>query len=470
MFSDPSVETRLEAWKMAWNGFKERPVLGWGQENFIGIYTVNPIRSVDKPVIWSDRAHNIVIHWLINAGLLGLLSYLLIFGYAFYLLFKNFRRSLIKRPEFAVIFTAIAAYFFQNLFTFDTISTYIIYFALLAYIDNLDPVKSGKYFQPKVNVEPVKKGLKTVVTTFIALSIFLVAAFHLHYKPVRESRITQRISTSFPEYESFFAVTDDFNRALSYNTFGDTEVRGIMLSAVSKIIKHGLFTSEGALRLIQRTAEELEEGITDNRHNLRYLSRVIKFYQNIAYREDFFIPKTKALIYDCISKNPEYHWLYFALADMYVFEGDYENAFTAIQNVVSRDPLDDSKQIKLALAAILTGREDVLMRTLENVKKMRSHGSPDLRFDKDTLFSKSEIYSFARTYREIKDYVKALKYYKDLIALSPDEAIYHIEAAKLFLELGDKANALIEAEKASKFDVFNNFTEDINEITGSVND
>ncbi len=75
------LKPRLDSWKMAWNGIKERPLLGWGQENFIGIYTVNPIPFKGEQV-WTDRAHNIVIEWLINAGILGLLSYMAILGSA----------------------------------------------------------------------------------------------------------------------------------------------------------------------------------------------------------------------------------------------------------------------------------------------------------------------------------------------------------------------------------------------------
>ncbi|HBH61322.1 MAG TPA: hypothetical protein DDX85_06200, partial [Nitrospiraceae bacterium] len=59
IFSDASVQTRFRAWKFAWAGFKERPVLGWGQENFIGVYTARPI-PLTEGQIWVDRAHNIV--------------------------------------------------------------------------------------------------------------------------------------------------------------------------------------------------------------------------------------------------------------------------------------------------------------------------------------------------------------------------------------------------------------------------
>jgi len=134
MFSDNSVKARINSWQMAWNGIKQRPVLGWGQENFIGIYTVNPIPFKGEQ-IWADRAHNIIIEWLVNAGILGLTSYLIIFGSAMQMVRKKYNKKVLSQEETVAIITAFLVYFIQNLFTFDTINTYFIFFALLAYVD-----------------------------------------------------------------------------------------------------------------------------------------------------------------------------------------------------------------------------------------------------------------------------------------------------------------------------------------------
>lgn len=153
-FSDPSVMFRLKAWEVAWAGIKERPVLGWGQENFISVYTINPPPFGEALMV---RPHNIILEWLINAGFLGFFSYLAIFCYAFHVVWKTFRKDLITKTEAVILITALTVYFIQNLFIFDTINTYLIFFALLAYIDKLDWNYSRKpYLKTDYDIKKLK--------------------------------------------------------------------------------------------------------------------------------------------------------------------------------------------------------------------------------------------------------------------------------------------------------------------------
>ena len=482
MFSDSSVQTRFKAWNQAWNGIKERPVLGWGQENFVGVYTVNPITFVNAP-IWLDRGHNIVVDWLINAGVLGLLSYLSIFGAAFYVLRKGYQKKAVSKNAAFVIASGLAAYFIQNLFTFDTINTYLFFFALLAYIDNIDNTKNAPDLKDVINRERSK--IKSAGITLLALLIFAPAVYYLNYKPIKESQLSIRISSSFQKKYSFSDVLDEFNNALSLRTFGDADVRERMRYVSEKIISLELFNREGALRFIQKTVEELEKGIAINRYDLKYLTDVITFYKSVAIYEPAFIPGTEALISKCINLNPEYQWLYMALADIQVLKKDYENAFLNVKRVTDWDPENDKKQLKLALAAIYASKKDVVKNALENIKKIRTAKNKDIASGRETVFSAGELYDIALVYLDVKNFHKALQYYKELFTvLSYEDKLYavrdfrfrkpaikaklHIETAKIYLALGDKDNAVTEAEKAMELDP-ENFTGEAEELIYSLN-
>ena len=71
--------SRFTIWSMAIEGFKEHPVLGWGQENFNYVFNkyYKPSLYADEP--WFDRAHDIFFDWLIAGGILGLVGYLSMF-------------------------------------------------------------------------------------------------------------------------------------------------------------------------------------------------------------------------------------------------------------------------------------------------------------------------------------------------------------------------------------------------------
>jgi tetratricopeptide (TPR) repeat protein len=445
------VKTRLNAWKIAWNGIKEKPILGWGQENYIALYTVSQIPAFEGHVM-IDRAHNILIDWIINAGLLGLFSYLLIFGYVLYCIWAIFLQKRITKPVFVTLFTALIVYFIQNLFTFDTINTYLLYFALLAYIDRFEIQHSDSDSNSKVNIVHNNKLLKTFIVTFLALLLISFLTYYINYMPIKVSRLSARISNDFPQYKSFLKLEDDFNEALSYETFGSTDIRIRMKMASTQIMKYNLFGVEGALNFIQRAAEELKKGIIENYHNLDYLSHLISFYHRIALIEPLFIVETEELIKQCIRLNPYYEEFYFRLAEVYFLKKDYERAFTIIDKAVAQDTLNDRKQLKLAEAAILVLKQDVAEEALEKVRKIRIAENTEIASGMKPVFSVNELYHIAKKYVEIRNFSKALKFYKEIIIILPDDALYHYEVAKIYLELGDKFNAKKEAERASELD------------------
>jgi len=82
-FTTKTFEDRMTIWKMAFDGWKERPILGWGPENFIQVFDRDFNIKYFKPAegfgAWFDRAHSIYLDYLVETGILGLLSYLGIF-------------------------------------------------------------------------------------------------------------------------------------------------------------------------------------------------------------------------------------------------------------------------------------------------------------------------------------------------------------------------------------------------------
>lgn len=122
-------ETRFRIWNIALQGFLERPLLGWGQGNFISVFGkyYNPQLYNQEP--WFDRTHNIVFDWLIAGGILGLLAYLLLFGSVVW----AFVIGKFGRLEKAVVLGLLAGYFVNNLFVFDNLMSYILFIALAAW-------------------------------------------------------------------------------------------------------------------------------------------------------------------------------------------------------------------------------------------------------------------------------------------------------------------------------------------------
>jgi tetratricopeptide (TPR) repeat protein len=324
----------------------------------------------------------------------------------------------------------------------------------LAYIDKIDAKNETKDFNVKINNVSKHIKLKKLCVTFSAFLILSFIVYYANYKPIKASRLSVRISNSFPLYKSFSRLEDDFNEALSYETFGSTDIKRSMAAASSQIIKNKLFSFEGALDFIQRTAEELIKDMPDNYYNLDYIMHTVNLYYDIARFEPSFINVAEKLIKDCMEINPYYEGLYFRLADVYLLKKDYESAFSIIKKTVG-NTRNDRKQLRLAELAILASREDVAVRALEKVENIRRRRNADIYADKKIYYSEHELYMLAKAYREAANYHKALEYFQAIVELFPDNAQYHFEISQIYLKLGDKIKAAIEAKKAAGLDPLN---------------
>ena len=146
--SDATAQTRFWVWNEAWKGFLERPLLGWGPENFTPVFDkfFNPQFYVpgQNSETWFDRAHSVFFDYLVETGILGLLSYLAIF-FTFYWEFikKTYKnvlnnehagqhRTLIALRD-GLIFVMPIAYLVQGVAIFDVLPMYLCLFLFLAF-------------------------------------------------------------------------------------------------------------------------------------------------------------------------------------------------------------------------------------------------------------------------------------------------------------------------------------------------
>lgn len=123
---------RKMIWGMALEGIKEKPLFGWGQDNFGQVFAKHYDPNMYAREHWFDRSHNVFLDWWIAAGTLGLLAYLSFFVFAAWLLFS--KKTAMTIVERAVLLGLLTAYFIHNLFVFDNLTSYILFFLLLAYI------------------------------------------------------------------------------------------------------------------------------------------------------------------------------------------------------------------------------------------------------------------------------------------------------------------------------------------------
>lgn len=135
--SGDSAQTRLWTWGSAWKGFKERPILGWGPENFSAVFDkyFDPRHFVPgkSTETWFDRAHSVYFDYLVETGPLGILSYLSIFAVMIVGFLKSSFRASHSVVETALIISLPIGYLAQGVAIFDVLPMYINLFAVFAF-------------------------------------------------------------------------------------------------------------------------------------------------------------------------------------------------------------------------------------------------------------------------------------------------------------------------------------------------
>lgn len=126
-FTTQTFEHRTIMWGIAYQGFKERPLLGWGPENYIQVFDrhFDPHYYVPGQPFgaWFDRAHSIIFDYLVETGALGLFAYLSIFFVFFWQLWRMRKSGVVTRSPAieSVLLGLIVAYLVQGVVLFDVL-------------------------------------------------------------------------------------------------------------------------------------------------------------------------------------------------------------------------------------------------------------------------------------------------------------------------------------------------------------
>jgi O-antigen ligase/tetratricopeptide (TPR) repeat protein len=132
-----STGTRFIAWDIAWKGFLERPLTGWGFDAFHILFNkkYNPVSlEYGYYETWFDRAHNTVLDTLSMTGIFGFITYFAIFATLFYVVWRAYKKSWIDLPVAAVFVALPIGYFVQNLFVFDHPAAFSMSYLLYALV------------------------------------------------------------------------------------------------------------------------------------------------------------------------------------------------------------------------------------------------------------------------------------------------------------------------------------------------
>src|SRR3989344_5726568 len=239
--SNSDAQARFMVWNMAWQGFKERPILGWGQEGFNFVFNKYYNPDMYGREQWFDRTHSILFDWLVAGGILGFLGYYSILVMAF-LYIWGFKKIPDSKFNFSVTEKALltgllAAYWFQNVFVFDNVVSYILFFSFLAYLHSDRSINIKKI----ESLPAVSEGDANRFYTPIVIIVLIVVLWFVNVKNILTSADLIKALSGQPG--GITKNLEYFQSALNRGSFADQEIREQLMQAATNVVS----SSNGAV-------------------------------------------------------------------------------------------------------------------------------------------------------------------------------------------------------------------------------
>jgi O-antigen ligase/tetratricopeptide (TPR) repeat protein len=337
---------RSTIWKMAWEGVKERPVLGWGQSNFNYVFNENFDPSLYAAESWFDRTHNIFFDWLIAGGIVGLIAYFSIFFAALYYLFwvPIFRKN--ESPDFdvlerGVLLGLLAGYLIHNLVVFDNIISYIFYGCILALVHAhvSTPIKSIATW--KVNPQMVTQMALPLILIITGAAVYFLNAPGIG----AASDIIDAMSRDTAK-----ARLEAFHSALERNSFADQEIVEQLAQQAMAIVRNTSIPEEERQAMVQRAELELLQLADEKPGDARIHAFLSSFYRAIGA-----FPQAQEQAAKARSLSPKKQSLIIEQAIVELQMGNNEKSLSFLKEAFELD--QSNVQARVLYASLLVGSD-----------------------------------------------------------------------------------------------------------------
>jgi O-antigen ligase/Flp pilus assembly protein TadD len=418
--SDRTTLSRFIIWDIAFQGFKEKPITGWGQENFSYVFNqhYNPLMYNQEQ--WFDRAHNEFLDWLIAGGLPAFLLYVSFFVLAVMAII----RSSLSPPAQAALLGLLAAYAFNNLFVFDNLMSLVYFYLILAYAHSLSRKElPGWMFLSK----PANDQVLAIVAPIAAVVIFggmwmLNGAGLARAQTLIDALQTNNPTTGVAKDPKDILAA--YQKALTQGEIGKQETLEQLYqfasnsiapsTSVSPEIKQQVYSvtlNEGNLLLAQRKNDaRLELFMSVFLSQFGQYDEAIKFLNR------------------SVAHSPNKQQILFQLGTTYLQKGDVGSALPILKKAFDLVPEFKDARILYAAGLYYAGQG-------AQADALLTEGFGTVLVDDSRLL---------QVYSNLKQYNRVIGIWQARVAASPNDTNTHLGLAAAYFTAGNTAGAISE--------------------------
>ena len=432
------LETRLAVWQITLRAIKEKPLLGWGPENFdIGFEKYYDPTLPNMQRLWWDRPHNVLLEVFVNSG---------IFAFVFYITFwiailwqlqifkkKNEdKKNMLQAHSLQAMFIGYLAVLFFN---FDSFSTYLISFFFIGYALHLLSLNAdSREILPRQKNLPFQNYIAgaLLIMALLFLWFWNIKPLYFNEKMVLAQNLSKarRCSESIETLKSSKWENAGIIKPYTALRYADI-VKDCGSAQPLKEVELGKKTV-----LLLKEASQIQPRYSRTWLFLGSFTNALAARQEKIEDRNQFLEEAKSYFAKGLQLSPKRQEILIELEKSYLVEGDYDSMKKKAQDCIAIDPRRGICYWYLGIAEIFLGDQENGKKHIEESLQKGGFSPPYIQL--------------GAAYISNKNYKDAAYVYHLLTAAYPENDNHHAVMAMLSKEIGDYQRSMTEMLKLFK--------------------
>lgn len=354
--SSNEIQPRLIALRAARNGIRERPLRGWGWENFSIVYNKNydpRALELNYQETRFDKPHNLYAEYLVTGGVPFFLAFLWLMGVLIYTLL-HLRSSVYGW----LLIPAIVAYLVRSVFIFDTLGPLLMLYLVIGFSAGMRSAEddiSDPCAPKRIQGGAVLVGVLLVGSLIVAYAInikAMIASYHQYFG-------FTYFASSKPEKGIV-----SFNKAIAIKSPWRWNLKRDQAAGFAEAyFNNPTRVSKPAVQAAIRGMEEVAAQHPKDAYN-HYI--LVDMYNQVSDIDpEYYLAGAEREAAIALELSPDRQEVYFSLAKTKSLRSDYPGALKLLDYALNLNPKIPDAHFYYGLIAFASNLPDIGYRELK---------------------------------------------------------------------------------------------------------
>lgn len=331
-----TTQTRLWAWRISIDAWKEKPILGWGPNNYF--YAFNKYYSAEfmrhgLRETWFDNAHSAIFNTVTVQGVVGIVLYFGLFFVPVFVLWRRFRNGDVTVHVAGISIAFLGGHFVHNAAVFENPTSYLFFFLFLAFIQSHTTRKQE--YATGAATRSISNGAQYTALGVAALFVFLTSV-----QPARANMNSLKLagslhSTNRPQ--DHVSVQNGFVFPTPHIDDIRNDIGRPSAQVMMTLLREGNF--KAAAELFDFVYPEVKKNLELHPQDIRIhliLSQLAE-YGGVAKRDKNLIVEAERLLEEALVFSPERQQLQYSLVPIKLRLQKADEAVAILRKAIHND-------------------------------------------------------------------------------------------------------------------------------------